>query len=107
MKLICAWCGSLEGEKKPFSIDEKTHTLCQKCYLVFKKHIEGRTILEEFTFLQQKTERINKWVEKALYERTVLEKNRAVFHALKLLVGLRKCLEQTSVRLKIERGGSN
>lgn len=106
MKIVCAWCGIERGEKEPLSIDDKTHTICQECYSVFKSHLEERTLDEEFSFLKKKTGHIYKWTEKALYEINFSEKNTSIEHALSLLDCLSKRLDEASMRIKKEKGGT-
>lgn len=31
MKIICAWCGRVKGEKPPYSDKSITHTICGEC----------------------------------------------------------------------------
>ena len=92
MKIICAWCGSLEGEKELYNKYDITHTICENCYFLLLKHFEEKTVEDEVNFLKMKIKHINKWIEKAFYEKTSSEKNDALFHVLKQLVCVNKCL---------------
>ena len=37
MKIICAWCKRVMGDKEPFDDKSITHTICPKCL----KDLEG------------------------------------------------------------------
>lgn len=93
MKIICAWCGDFEGEKEPFLSDDITHSICEKCYASFYEPLGNQAQAHEYMFLLKKIETINKWIERALYEKTTPEKNNALFHALKHLACLNKHLD--------------
>ena len=43
MKIICAWCNTVLGEKEPFDEDSTSHSICLKCKdKVLKKLIEDK-----------------------------------------------------------------
>jgi len=46
MKIVCAWCGKLLGEKPPYKDKSTTHSICKKCK---RKHFPkkgGNTTIE-------------------------------------------------------------
>jgi len=88
MKIICAWCGEIIGEKDLLSNDT-THGICTKCYDSIKSHSKEEV---EHRFILDQLENINKLVERALYEKAIPDKNGALFQVLKHLVHLKKCL---------------
>ena len=88
MKIICAWCGEIIGEKDRLSKDT-THGICARCYSSIKSHSKEEV---EDVFILDQLENINKLVERALYEKAIPDKNGALFQVLKHLVHLKKCL---------------
>lgn len=100
MKIFCAWCEKFEGEKGPSNIHSTTYTICENCYVLFRRHAEENNAEDKFKFLQKKIEHINKWIEKALYEKATPEKNDALFHVLKQIVCLNTYLENAFPKIK-------
>ena len=43
MKIVCAWCNTVLGEKEPFVEDSISHSICLRCKdKVLKKLIEDK-----------------------------------------------------------------